>query len=214
MRLSSLLLLLLFVFISSAQAVDEKYLKDGSGRVVIDGSKRCVIDGSHSSDYTRVEACGDTVAVTPPPPPPTVEVPRPPEPTVRRIRETITISSETLFAFNKSVLSPAGEAELDRLIRKLQDYSRVISVTVIGHTDRIGSDAYNQRLSERRANTVANYLKSKGISSSIMTVIGRGESEPIVSCEGLKGKALISCLAPNRRVNVNVDAEEIVFRLE
>lgn len=210
MRLNSLLVLLVFAFVASAQAVDEKYVKDGSGRIVIDGSKRCVIDGSHSSDYTKVETCGDVVAVAPP----VIEVPRPPEPVVRRVRQTVTISAETLFAFDKAVLSPAGEAELNALAEKIKEYSRVISVAVVGHTDRLGSDAYNQKLSERRANAVANYLTANGVPSATMTVVGKGEMEPVVACDDLKGRDLIACLAPNRRVNVDVDAEEIVFKLE
>lgn len=209
MRLNSLLLLLVFAFAGSVQAVDEKYVKDGSGRIVIDGSKRCVIDGSHSSDYTKVEACGDMIA-----PPPVVEVPRPPEPVVRRVQQTVSIAAETLFAFDKAELTPAGQAELDNLANKVNGYSRVMSVRIEGHTDRLGSDAYNQKLSERRAATVSNYLMSRGIPSAVMTSMGKGEMEPLVACDGLNGRDLIACLAPNRRVRVDVDAEEIVFKTE
>jgi len=76
-------------------------------------------------------------------------------------------------------------------------------VTVTGHTDRLGSTAYNQKLSERRATMVAKYLASQGVSSDIIAATGRGESVPVVACEGVKGrKALIKCLQPNRRVTV------------
>ncbi len=208
MRLNSLLLLLVFAFVASAQAVDEKYVKDGSGRIVIDGSKRCVIDGSHSSDYTKVEACGDVVAVVRPP---VVEVPRPPAPTWRRVEKSVSISAETLFAFGKANLSEGGKAELDRLASEINGYSRTNSISVVGHTDRIGSDAANQRLSERRANTVVSYLAAKGIDSGLMMATGRGETQPVVACDGLKGSALIACLQPNRRVEVSVSGEVIDF---
>ena len=77
---------------------------------------------------------------------------------------------------------------------------------VTGHTDRIGSDAYNQKLSERRANQVKDYLAAQGVDSGIISSAGKGESEPVVQCEGNKAtKKLISCLQPNRRVEIRAE---------
>ena len=82
---------------------------------------------------------------------------------------------------------------------------------VTGHTDRIGSDAYNQKLSERRANQVKAYLASQGVAESIIEAVGKGESEPVVQCVGNKTtKKLVSCLQPNRRVEIRAEGEKEV----
>lgn len=81
------------------------------------------------------------------------------------------------------------------------------NITVTGHTDRIGSDAYNQKLSERRAEAAKNYLVGKGVSANRLAAVGKGESSPVVTCNDRKRSGLIECLAPNRRVEV----EEIVI---
>jgi OOP family OmpA-OmpF porin len=76
-------------------------------------------------------------------------------------------------------------------------------VKVIGHTDKLGSDAYNQKLSERRANQVRDYMISQGIEASRLVAVGKGETMPKVNCDDVKGrKAQITCLAPNRRVEI------------
>jgi OOP family OmpA-OmpF porin len=77
-------------------------------------------------------------------------------------------------------------------------------VLVTGHTDLIGSDAYNQKLSERRANAVRKYLAAHGIDATRIKSEGKGKNEPVVDCKGVRGtKSLIECLAPNRRVVVD-----------
>jgi OOP family OmpA-OmpF porin len=81
--------------------------------------------------------------------------------------------------------------------------SDIQSVTIVGYTDRIGSKAYNQKLSEERANSVKAYLQGKGISSSRLTAVGKGENDPVVECHDEKKRpALIKCLEPNRRVEI------------
>ncbi len=128
--------------------------------------------------------------------------PAPAEP-CKPTTETVTIQAEKLFGFDKSTLSGNGKQELDAVAEKINQHTDIEVVLVTGHTDRIGTDAYNQKLSERRANTVKNYLITKGVDANRLQAVGKGESEPVVDCKGIRGKKLIECLAPNRRVVVD-----------
>ena len=101
------------------------------------------------------------------------------------------------FDFNKSNIRSDARPILDEAIRTLQE-ERHIRVSVEGHTDAIGSDAYNQRLSERRAGSVADYLSRGGISRSRMSTIGYGESRPVASNDTDDGRA------QNRRVELRI----------
>lgn len=114
--------------------------------------------------------------------------------------EIITISAEKLFAFDKADLQNGSKPILDEVAAKLIAHPEFALVIVTGHTDRIGSEAYNLKLSERRANAVKAYIITQGIDSSRLKAVGKGESEPVVECKGVKGKAAIECLQPNRRV--------------
>ena len=148
-------------------------------------------------------------AAEPEPMPAPVAAPEPmPEPAPAPVAckptfETVTISAEKLFAFDKSSLKDGSRPILDEVAEKIKQHPDIELVMVTGHTDRIGSDAYNQKLSERRANTVKEYLASQGVDASRIQAIGKGESEPVVDCVGVRGKAAIDCLAPNRRVVVD-----------
>jgi len=118
--------------------------------------------------------------------------------------ETIEIQSEALFDFDKAVIRSNSNQALDEIVAKIKEHGDVEFVLVTGHTDRIGSDAYNQKLSERRANAVRKYLATHGIDGTRIKSEGKGESEPVVDCKGVRGtKPLIECLAPNRRVVVD-----------
>jgi OOP family OmpA-OmpF porin len=118
--------------------------------------------------------------------------------------ETIEIQSEALFDFDKAVIRGTSNQALDEIVAKIKEHGDVEFVLVTGHTDRIGSDAYNQKLSERRANAVRKYLATHGIDGTRIKSEGKGESEPVVDCKGVRGtKPLIECLAPNRRVVVD-----------
>jgi len=148
-------------------------------------------------------------AVTPPPPPPPPAPP--PAPTVQKI----TLAAKALFDFDKAVLKPEGMAAIDReVISKLKDVTKLELVLVTGHTDRIGTQAYNQKLSERRANAVRDYLVSKGVAKDKIETLGMGKTQPVpgVVCNQpypKERKALIECLAPNRRVEVEVKGEAV-----
>ena len=121
------------------------------------------------------------------------------------------LGADALFAFNQATLTRQGEATLNNLAQDLRSTS-VSSIQVIGHTDPLGSDAYNQQLSERRANTVAQHLASQGVPADRIRAEGRGETQLKVTPEecaaqGAKTRpALIQCYQPNRRVDVTVNA--------
>jgi len=119
----------------------------------------------------------------------------------------VNLPSDILFEFNQAELLPAGKQELDRVIEQAKAASRdgqsFDGLTVIGHTDQLGTDAVNDPLSRRRAQAVADYLRNNGFPGQNIQVDGRGSREPVVqmaSCAGLTGTAQQDCLAPNRRV--------------
>lgn len=119
-----------------------------------------------------------------------------------------TLKSDVLFNFNKATLKPEGQQALDQLYTQLSNLDpKDGSVVVLGFTDRIGSDAYNQKLSEKRAQSVVDYLISKGIPANKISPRGMGESNPVTgnTCDNVKARAaLIDCLAPDRRVEIEV----------
>jgi len=120
--------------------------------------------------------------------------------------EKITVAADALFDFNKAVLRPAGKEKLDELVSKAQAIKLEV-ILAVGHTDRIGGDAYNQKLSEKRAAAVKEYLVAKGIEANRVYTEGKGEKQPVTGdkCKGnAKTKALIDCLQPDRRVDIEV----------
>jgi OOP family OmpA-OmpF porin len=147
-------------------------------------------------------------AVVPPPPTPA------PAPTAAAPGlQKITLASKALFNFDKAVLRPDGKAAIDsEIISKLSMVQRLDLVLVTGHTDRIGTQAYNQKLSERRADAVRDYLVSKGVPRDKIETLGMGKTQPLpgVVCNQKALKELIACLAPNRRVEVEVKGDAIV----
>ena len=124
--------------------------------------------------------------------------------------EKISLSADVLFKFDKyrdKDMLPGGREKLNDVADKINSYIKdtLEGINLTGHTDRLGSDAYNQRLSERRAKTVKNYLVKKGVDASKISSSGHGEREPVVQCKGNKPtKKLIACLQPNRRVDVEI----------
>lgn len=125
------------------------------------------------------------------------------------VTRTFELSADALFGFNKDTLSPTGVTTISNFARDLGDSASYTNVRVAGHTDPIGSEAFNQDLSERRANTVANQLVTDGVPSDRITAIGYGESQLKVTeaeCASAGSRAaLIECLQPNRRVEVTVE---------
>ncbi|WP_204382713.1 OmpA family protein [Aeromonas veronii] len=141
-----------------------------------------------------------------PTPAPVVVPPPPAEPEV--VDQTFNLSSDVLFAFGKADLKQEGMSALDDLYQQIVDVQpKDGSAVVMGYTDRIGSDANNQKLSEARAQTVADFLISKGLPADKVSIQGNGASNPVTGnqCDAIKAKAaLIDCLGPDRRVEVRV----------
>ena len=115
--------------------------------------------------------------------------------------ETVTLQAGEAFAFDDATLSDGGKVKLDSVLGFL-DSEYVYRVDVTGYTDRIGDEAHNVALSERRAQSVADYLAEAGIAAERINVEGMGSVGPIVFCENLRGDELVACLAPNRRTEV------------
>jgi len=109
----------------------------------------------------------------------------------------VTYAADAFFDFNKSVLKPEGKAKLDDLTGKVKDINLEVIIAV-GHTDSIGTDAYNQKLSVRRAEAVKAYLVSKGIEKNRVYTEGKGEKQPIADNKTSQGRA------KNRRVEIEV----------
>lgn len=145
---------------------------------------------------TRTEET--TVATTPAPAPIIAPPPPPPAPVMKKY----TLSASELFGFNSAKLGP-NQPKLDEVAATMNANADIASVTIVGYTDRIGSNAYNQKLSEQRANSVKAYLQGKGVAESRLTAVGKGEADPVVECKDEKKRpALIKCLEPNRRVEI------------
>ncbi|MGH8711183.1 MAG: OmpA family protein [Burkholderiales bacterium] len=131
-----------------------------------------------------------------------------PEPTPPPPPEHITLSADPFFDFNKAVLRPRGRLLLSDIADTLQD-AQYDEISVVGHTDRLGSPAYNQGLSEQRAEAVKFYLIDQGIPPQKIHSEGKGGTQPVTApdqCKGLKRKDLIDCLQPDRRVDIHVTA--------
>jgi OOP family OmpA-OmpF porin len=120
--------------------------------------------------------------------------------------QKINFAADALFDFNKSEVRPRGKAMLDDLVSALKGATYEV-ILAIGHTDRIGSVKYNQKLSVKRAEAVKQYLVDKGIAANRIYAEGKGKSQPVTKpgdCKGRKSSALIACLQPDRRVDVEV----------
>ena len=200
------------------------YAVASDGRVVQSGFGHCVRAG-HWSPANAAEPC-DRIAVAEVPPPPPVPVvraepkpepapapapqalaqPEPPRPVIQKV----TLSTDVLFDFNKAELKEAGKERLDQLLGEIKD-ANVDEIIATGHADRIASEDYNQKLSEARAQAVKDYLESKVAKANRVTAEGKGESQPItgddckkMGAERAANKKLVTCLQPDRRVEIEV----------
>ncbi|MFN7085814.1 MAG: OmpA family protein [Burkholderiales bacterium] len=197
-------------------AKNQGYLVDTQGQNAIvraAGAGVCV----RTSDWTPARAVAEcdpdlvkkpvaAPKVAPPPPPAPPAKPAPKKEPPKMLPQKINFSGDALFDFDKAVLKADGKAMLDELVRVLQGAKYEV-ILAIGHADRIGTKAYNQKLSERRAAAVKAYLVGKGIAPNRIYAEGKGETQPVTKpgdCKGKRGKALIACLQPDRRVDVEV----------
>lgn len=123
------------------------------------------------------------------------------------VSKTFNLNSDVTFAFGKANLKPQAQAALDGIYGEIAQVNSA-KVAVAGYTDRIGSDSFNVKLSQQRAETVANYFVAKGVSADAISATGYGKANPVTgaTCDQVKGrKALIACLAPDRRVEIAVN---------
>lgn len=176
----------------------------GAALGILTGGLICYAqDGDEDGDgvFDRRDRCPDTPANTPvehhgcplPQYPASVK----PEPVQSEVI-TLSDAGDVLFAFNQSDLTPAAQSQLDSIMGKLEDDS-VVSIKVVGHTDSVGSDVYNQGLSERRASSVAQYLLTQGVAPAKLTSEGKGESQPVADNATDEGRA------KNRRVELHIN---------
>ena len=185
--------------ITSKQTTNDNW-NNGSGEYVwMNGSNDLCWRNNFWTPATANAKCdGALVAQVPPP----VAPPPPPPPVVAS--QKVTFQADALFDFDKAVLKPEGKSKLNDLAAKIQNVNLEV-VVATGYTDKIGSDKYNDRLSMRRAQAVKAYLVSKGIEANRIYTEGKGKRNPVVTdCKQKNHKALIACLAPNRRVEVEV----------
>jgi OOP family OmpA-OmpF porin len=131
-------------------------------------------------------------------------------PAPKPVAQKLTFDADALFDFDKSTLRPAGRATLDDFVDRIKGINPEAIMTV-GHTDRIGSSPYNQRLSEERAESVKTYLVGIGIASNRVQTSGKGETQPVtLAGECLSGSAkVIACLQPDRRVDIELIGAKI-----
>lgn len=187
---------------ASQQAVNDNWSDGSSEQVWMNGTNElCWRDGSWTPATANAKCDGALVVEAPPPPAP---VPSPPP---RITSQKVKYQAETLFSFDKSVLKPEGETKLDELAEKIRGIDLEV-IVASGHTDSIGTDKYNDALSARRAQAVKAYLVKKGIDEKRIYTEAKGKRQPVTTdCkQSLKKqrKALIACLAPDRRVEVEV----------
>ena len=140
-----------------------------------------------------------TGRLRPPPPPAAVVTPPAPAPAPAPAvaASKVTFAADAFFDFDKSVLKPEGRAKLDDLVSKMQGLNLEVIIAV-GHTDSVGGDAYNQRLSVRRSEAVKTYLVSKGVEKNRVYTEGKGEKQPVADNKTAEGRA------KNRRVEIEV----------
>lgn len=185
----------MFIPMAHAQVQLDTFVIDPYDKPVKDPYDKCIqaVGGRNVPECTGIA--------------PVATVPPPPEPVV----EKITLSADTNFDFDKATLRPEGERTLSRLAEDMRDADTVESILVVGHTDSIGTEAYNQGLSERRAAAVKDYLVQQGVNPGLITTRGMGESQPIAP-NITDGRDNPEGRAQNRRVEINVEALEKTTR--
>ena len=191
---------------TAVQAQERVYVIDQRDVVALSGFGLCWRTGywtpaAAAKDPAGCQCDKDLLPkeVCEPPVPAPVAAPKP-------TGEKITVAADALFDFDKATLRPEGKAKLDELVSKSKAIKLEV-ILVVGHTDRIGSDAYNQKLSERRAAAVKSYLVSKGIEANRVYTEGKGEKQPVTGdkCKGNKAtKELKACLQPDRRADIEI----------
>ncbi|GGI54168.1 outer membrane protein OmpA [Oxalicibacterium solurbis] len=171
-----------------ASTPNSAYLQDGRGVIARNSTGLCWHTG-YWTPAASVPGCdGALVAAAPASAPVVAPVPT---------SEKVTFAADAFFDFDKAVLKPDGKAKLDDLASKLNGLNLEVIIAV-GHTDSIGPDAYNQKLSVRRAEAVKSYLVGKGVDAKRVYTEGKGEKQPVATNKTAAGRA------QNRRVEIEV----------
>lgn len=181
------------------------YAIDQRGYVAKSGTGLCWRTG-YWTPAMAIEECDPDLVKKPEAAPPPAAPVAAPAVTPKPAAEKVTLSADALFDFDKAVLRPEGKAKLDKLAEDVKGINLEV-VIATGHADRFGTDAYNQKLSERRAAAVKEYLVSKGIEPNRIFAEGKGKTQPVTKpgqCKGPKSKKVIECLQPDRRVEIEV----------
>ncbi|MDR3411994.1 MAG: OmpA family protein [Formivibrio sp.] len=193
---------------------DTLYAADQAGSAVRSGTGLCWHTGTGPAVYKAECDPAPVVAAVEPAPVKMAEAAAPapapvaPVPVIEKVK----LDADTLFTFDKAVLRPEGKSALNDFADKYKDIKPEM-IMVVGYTDRLGSDAYNQRLSEQRASAVKSYLIAKNIDPSRINSEGKGEKDPVTKdgeCKGGKSAKVIACLQPDRRVEVDVTSTQTV----
>jgi OOP family OmpA-OmpF porin len=180
---------------AAAQNVDN--WRNASGDVWTNSTGLCWRDANWTP-ATAAKGCDGAVAAPAVAAPPVARSAPAPAPAPQApAASKVTYAADTFFDFDKSVLKPAGKAKLDDLVGKVKGINLEVIIAV-GHTDSVGNDAYNQKLSVRRAESVKAYLVTKGIEKNRIYTEGKGEKQPVADNKTKEGRA------KNRRVEIEV----------
>jgi OOP family OmpA-OmpF porin len=210
-KMSALLAVLMGSLVGGAHAqtagIDLKgtvgYVIDQRGYVAKSGTGLCWRTGYWTPAMAIAECDPDLVKKeAPAAAAATAPVAAAPKPAAKKI----TLSADALFDFDKAVLLPEGQQKLTKLVNDVKGLKLEVIIAV-GHADRFGTDAYNQKLSEKRAAAVKTFLVGKGIEANRVYTEGKGEKQPVTKadqCKGAKSKKVIACLQPDRRVEIEV----------
>ena len=179
------------------------YAIDQRGYVAKSGTGLCWRTGYWTPAMAIEECDPDLIKKAEAAPAPAAPAPvAAPKPAAKKV----TLSADALFDFDKAVLRDEGKAKLDKLSEDVKGLNLEVIIAT-GHADRFGTDAYNQKLSEKRAQAVKAYLTDKGIEANRVFAEGKGETQPVTKpgdCKGPKSKKVIACLQPDRRVDIEV----------
>ena len=186
---------------AGAQTIDN--WKNGTGELVWkNGTNELCWRDAFWTPATAAPGCDGAIvpvaapaAAAPAPAPAAAPAPAPAPAPVAATK--VTYAADAFFDFDKSVIKPAGKAKLDDLVQKIKGINLEVIIAV-GHTDSIGTDAYNQKLSIRRSEAVKAYLVSKGIEKNRVYTEGKGEKQPVADNKTAEGRA------KNRRVEIEV----------